>query len=120
MDDRILETKAEAVFEFDKKIRFIAVLTTEGQVVGQIFRRGVVSLEPESETKMIYTKAGIAFGMTGPMDKYHGRVKSVVMNREKVVMIFFNYGPKIVLVSAEPGFQKVDELGRLIAKTGIT
>jgi len=119
VDDRTLETKAEAVFEFDKKIRFIAVLTTEGEVLGQVFRPGVVSLEPESDTKMIYMKAGIAFGMTSPMDKYHGRVKSVVMNREKVVVMCFNHGSKIVLVSAEPGFENVDELGRLIQEAGI-
>lgn len=119
MDDKTLETKSQKVFDFDKKLRFVAVLTTEGEVLGQAFRKGVVSLEPESDTKMIYTKAGIAFGMTIPMDKYHGRVKSFVMNRERVVMMCFNHGPKIVLVSAEPGFQKVDELGSLLEKVGI-
>lgn len=119
MEDRTIQTKAETVFNFDKKIRFIAVVTTEGEMLDQVFRRGVVSLEPEDDTKMIYMKAGIAFGMTSPMDKYHGRVKSVVMNREKVVMMMFNHGPKIVLVSAEPGFQKVDELGSLLEKVGI-
>jgi hypothetical protein len=119
VDDRTLETKAERVFDFDKKIRFIAVLTTEAELIGQVFRPGVVSLEPERDTKMIYTKAGIAFGMTSPMDKYHGRVKSVVMNRERVVMMLFNHGSKIVLISAEPGFEKVGELGSLIERTGI-
>jgi len=119
VDDRTLETRAEEVFVFDKKIRFIAVLTTEGDVVGAVFRPGVVSLEPENDTKMIYTRAGIVFGMTGPMDKYHGRVKSVLMNREKVVLMFFNQGPKVVLVSAEPGFEKIGELGRLVETLGI-
>ncbi len=119
MNSRTLETKAETVFEFDEKIRFIAVLTTEGDVVYEAFRPGVVSLEPEIDTKMIYTRAGIVFGMTGPMDKYHGRVRSVMMNREKVVLMFFNFGPKVVLVSAEPGFEKVGELGRLIGRVGM-
>jgi hypothetical protein len=119
VDDRTLETKAETVFEFDKKIRFVAVLTTEGDVVGEVFRPGVSSLEPESDTKMIYTRAGIVFGMTGPMEKYHGPVRSVVMNREKVVVMFFNRDPKVVLVSAEPGFEKIGELGRLIERVGI-
>lgn len=119
MNERSFEIKADAVFEFDKKIRFIAVVTREGKAVGEVFRRGVVSLEPESETKMIYTKAGIAIGMTDPMDKYHGRVGSFVMNREKVVMMCFNRDPNIVLISAEPGFEKVGELRRLIEKVGI-
>lgn len=119
MDDRIFETRANAVFQFDKQIRFIAILTTEGDVIREVFRPGVVSLEPETDTKMIYTKAGIAFGMTTPMDKYHGRVKSVVMHREKVTVMCFNHGPKIVLVSAEPEFERVGELGRLIERVGI-
>jgi hypothetical protein len=119
VDARTFETKAKAVFEFDRKIRFIAVLTTEGDVIDEALRPGVVSLEPEGDTKMIYTRAGIAFGMTGPMDRYHGRVTSVMMNREKVTMMLFNHGPRIVLVSAEPGFEKVGELGRLIETAGI-
>ena len=119
MANRSLETKAESLFEFDKKIRFIAVLTMEGDVLGEVFRPGTASLEPETDTKLIYTRAGIVFGMTGPMDKYHGRVKSVLMNREKVVLMFFNQDPEVVLVSAEPGFEKIGELGRLIERVGI-
>ncbi|MDG6920382.1 MAG: hypothetical protein JRN59_02490 [Nitrososphaerota archaeon] len=119
MHEGALDVKARQIFNFDERIRFIAVLTTEGDVLDEIFRPGVISLEPESDTKMIYTKAGIALGMTSPMDKYHGRVKSVVMNREKVMVICFNRGPKIVLVSVEPGFEKVTELGHLVEKAGI-
>lgn len=119
MDERTLEAKAETLFEFDKKIRFVTVLTEEGKSVGEVFRRGVTSLEPEADTRMVYTRAGIVFGMTGPMDKYHGRVKSVLVNREKVVVMFFNRGSKVVLVSAEPGFEKIVELGSLIDALGI-
>lgn len=118
-DDRILATKAESVFDFDKRIRFIALLTADGDIIGEVFRPGVASLEPDSETRMVYTKAIIALGMTSTMDKYHGRVKSAVMNREKVVMMMYNFGSKLMLVSAEPGFEKVEELGRLIQKVGM-
>lgn len=114
MDDR-----AKAVFDFDERIRFIAVLTTEGKVVSEALRPGLVSLEPERDTRLVYTRAGIVFGMTGSMDKYHGRVRSVLMHREKVTMMFFNHGPQVVLVSAEPGFEQVGELGRFIERVGI-
>jgi hypothetical protein len=120
VENRTLETKAQTVFEFDKKIRFIAILTKDGEAAGEVFRPGIVSLEPETDTKMLYTRAGIVFGMTGPMDKYHGRVRSVLVNREKVVVMFFNHDPKVVLVSAEPGFEKIGELGRLIDSIGIS
>lgn len=120
VEDRILSTKAEALFNLDRRVRFIALLTSDGEVIGEVLRPGISSLEPESETKMVYTKAVIALGMSSPMDKYHGRVKSAVINRERVCIICYNFGPKVVLVSTEPGFQKFEELGRAIEKVGIT
>lgn len=119
MGDRSVETKAKQIFQLDKRIRFIAVVTTEGEVISEVFAPGVTSLEPESDTRLIYTRAGIAFGMSTPMDKHHGRVKSVMINREKVTIMMFNQGSKMVLVSAEPGFEKVWELGRAIESSGL-
>jgi len=61
-------------------------------------------------------KATIAINMTAPMDKYHGRIRTAILVKEKVTIICFNLMARIMLVSANPDFQleRLEELGRLI------
>ena len=112
----IFEAKANRIFEFDKSIRFVVLLTSEGKVMVEFARPGVASLEPKSESETVYMKATIAISMTTPMDKYHGRIRTAILVKEKVTIICFNLMARIMLISANPSFQlqRVEELGRLI------
>jgi hypothetical protein len=112
----IFEAKASRIFDFDKSIRFVVMLTLDGNVMAEFARPGVVSLEPPSEAPTLYMKATIAINMSAPMDKYHGRIRTAILVKEKVTIICFNLMARIMLISASPGFQlqKVEELGRLI------
>jgi hypothetical protein len=112
----IFEAKANRIFEFDKSIRFVVMLTLDGVVMAEFTRPGVVSLEPPSEAQTLYMKATIAVSMTAPMDKYHGRIKTAILVKEKITIICFNLMARMMLISANPSFQlqRVEELGRLI------
>ena len=112
----IFETKANRIFSFDKSIRFVVLLTSDGKVIAEFNRPGVVSLEPRSEAETLYTKATIAISMSTPMDRYHGRIRTAILVKEKVTIICFNLMARVMLISADPGFQlqRVEELGRLI------
>jgi len=111
----IFETKANRIFSFDKSIRFVVLLTSDGKVMAEFSRPGVVSLEPRSEAETLYTKATIAISMSTPMDRYHGRIRTAILVKEKVTIICFNLMARVMLISADPGFQlqRVEELGRL-------
>lgn len=115
-DQSILGTKANSIFSFDKRIRFVVLLTSDGKVTAEFGRPGVVPLEPRSEAETVYMKATIAISMSTPMDKFHGRMKTAILVKEKVTIICFNMMTRIMLISADPGFQlqKVEELGRLV------
>jgi hypothetical protein len=115
-DRAIFQSKADRIFDFDKRVRFVVLLTSDGKVMAEFGRPGVVSLEPQSEAETVYMKATIAINMTAPMDKYHGRIRTAILVKEKVTIICFNLMARIMLISASPGFplQKVEELGRLI------
>jgi hypothetical protein len=121
LETRILESKVSHVFDFEKSIRFVGLLTSDGKVIAEFTRPGVTALEPKSESKTIYMKAAMAIAMSTPMDKYHGRIKTAILVKEKVVLICFNLVARILLVSAAPDFQvgKVEELGRMIDQLGI-
>jgi hypothetical protein len=121
LENRILETKVDNIFRYDSKVRFVAILTGEGEAVAEFLRPGVKSLEPDSETKMIYTKMSIAFGMTTPMDKFHGKMKQAIIFKERVTMLMYNLQGRVVMVSTEPSFQmqRLDGLNRLIESLGV-
>ena len=112
----IFGSKANSIFSFDKRIRFVVILTSDGKVMAEFGRPGIVPLEPRSESQAVYMKATIAISMSTPMDKYHGRIRTAILVKEKVTIICFNMMARIMLISADPGFQlqKVEELGRLI------
>lgn len=112
----IFGTKADQIFSLDKRIRFVVLLTSDGKVVAEFGRPGVVPLEPRNEAETVYMKATIAISMSTPMDKYHGRIRTAILVKEKVTIICFNMMARIMLISTDPGFQlqKVEELGRLI------
>jgi len=111
----IFGEKATRLFDFDKSIRFVVLLTSDGKVMAEFIRPGVVSLEPRSEAETLYMKATIAINMSTPMDKYHGRIRTAILVKEKVTIICFNLMARIMLISANPDFQlrRVEELGRL-------
>ncbi len=112
----IFGTKANQILSFDRNIRSVVLLTSEGKMIADVSRPGTTSLEPPSETETMYMKATIAISMTAPMDKYHGRIKTAILVKEKVTVIGFNLMAKIMLIMADPGFKlsRVDELGQLI------
>ena len=109
-------TKANSIFSFDKKIRFVVLLTSDGKMIAEFGRPGAVPLEPRSESDTVYMKATIAISMSTPMDKYHGRIRTAILVKEKVTIICFNMITRIMLISADPGLQlqKVEDLGRLV------
>jgi len=112
----IFGTRADQIFSFEKSIRFVVLLTSDGKVMAEFARPGVVSLEPRSEAETVYMKATIAISMSTPMDKYHGRIRTAILVKEKVTIICFNMMSRVMLISADLGFkmEKVEELGRLI------
>jgi len=112
----IFESKANRVFAFDKSIRSVVLLTSNGKMIADFGRPGVTPLEPQSETETVYMKATIAISMSTPMDKYHGRIRTAILVKEKVTIVCFNLMARVMLISANPDFQlhKVEELGELI------
>ena len=121
-EQEVLEMKAERIFSSDKSIRFVVLLTSDGRPIGEIGRSGVTSLEPSNETETVYVKATIAMNMSAPMDKYFGRIRTVILIREKVTIICFNLSSRIMLISANPDFQldTVEQLGQLVDELNIS
>lgn len=109
------------IIAFDEAIRFVAVLDLTGKMVASASRRGYVSLEPPEKTSDVFMKIAIGTGLGEGEIRYHGKVRTVIVMREKVTLIVFLAPGRSFLISADPQFQiaKVELLGQALDKLSV-
>ena len=108
-----------SLLEFDSKIRCVVEIGFDGNPVASVTRGGLESLEPERETVRVFDQTAIGAGMGSSMNVYHGRVRVVIVVREKLSLIVFPLFDSLVLVSADPELplEKIRLLARLLDTT---
>jgi hypothetical protein len=92
------------VFKFDRRVRSAIILDQTGRQVAGGMRKGIPSLEPQSED--IRLIAGITIQISNDItwDRYFGKNQFTFQKRERISIITFYLGEKLVLVGAEPDF----------------
>lgn len=100
------------IFKFDRRIRYAAILDETGRIIAGGMRRGVQSLEPQSEDLRLIASITIQLNSDRTWDKYFGKTQFNFIKRERVNIMTFYLGRKLVLVSMEPDFslQQAEEL----------
>jgi len=100
------------IFKFDRRVRYAAVLDESGRHIAGGMRRGVPSLEPQSEDLRLIANITIQLSTDKTWDQYFGKTQFTFIKREKVNILTFYVGDKLVLVSTEPDFtlQQAQEL----------
>ncbi len=111
-----LEKVSSDIFKFDRRVRYAAVLDERGRLITGGMRRGVPSLEPQSEDLRLIANVTIQLSTDKTWDSYFGKTQFTFMKREKVNILTFNVGDKLLLISTEPDFtlQQAQELRNLI------
>ncbi|QQG48686.1 MAG: hypothetical protein HY247_08125 [archaeon] len=92
------------MFKFDRRIRFAGILDNSGRKIAGGMKKGIASLEPQSEDLRLIANITIQLNTDQTWDKYFGRSQYTFIKREKLNILTFNLGNKLVLVSAEPDF----------------
>jgi hypothetical protein len=92
------------MFKFDRRVRFAAVLDHSGRQIAGGMRKGIPSLEPMSEDLRLIANITIQLSTDRTWDQYFGRVQFTFIKREKVNVLTFHMGDKLMLVSSEPDF----------------
>jgi len=100
------------IFKFDRRVRSAIILDHSGRHIAGGMKKGIPSLEPQSED--IRLIAGITIQMSTDVtwDRYFGKLQFTYEKRERLNIMTFYLGDKLVLVSAEPDFtlQQAQEL----------
>ena len=116
------ESVVKKIFATDKRIKFCALVNSDGKIEAGGMRRGVRFLEPEAETERIVTRMFLNQAMNQASDQYFGRVNWAIIHREKLVQITFPLpGQKQLQITTALGYpvSKVSKLGRYVNQLGI-
>jgi len=92
------------MFKFDRRVRYAAILDRTGRQIAGGMKKGIPSLEPVSEDLRLIANITIQLSTDRTWDQYFGKVQYTFIKREKVNMLTFHLGDKIVFVSTEPEF----------------
>jgi hypothetical protein len=92
------------IFKFDRRVRYAAVLDHTGRIIAGGMKKGIPSLEPVSEDLRLIANITIQLSTDKSWDQYFGKIQYTFIKREKVNILTFNLGDKLVFVSAEPEF----------------
>jgi Family of unknown function (DUF6659) len=92
------------IFKFDRRVRSATVLDMTGRQIAGGMRKGIPSMEPQSEDLRLIANVTIQLTTDKTWDKYFGKSQYTFIKREKLSIMTFYLGNKLVLMSFEPDF----------------
>lgn len=109
-------------FRFDKRIRYCGLIDEKGTLISGSLRKGITSLEPESEAPRLLSQIAIAVAMDRNWNKFFGRTKALVIFKEKVSIFIYSLSNfKAIILAVEPDFpmRKMKKLGEVIGTSDL-
>jgi hypothetical protein len=92
------------MYKFDRRVRYAAILDETGRQIAGGMRKGIPSLEPQSEDLRLIANITIQLSTDKTWDRFWGRSQYTFIKRERVNILTFGIGNKLLLVSTEPDF----------------
>lgn len=92
------------IFKFDRRVRSAQILDGSGRQIAGGMKKGIPSLEPQSEDIRLIAGITIQISNDRTWDRYFGKNQFTFNKRERLNIMTFYLGDKLVLVSAEPDF----------------
>ena len=99
----------------EPEIRFAGMINYMGNLIAGGFKRGIKPLVDDSEKRKMYMEVVLRVSTRKDFDYNMGPVKYAASRREKVVMLSFPMGNKVLLVSADPEVD-IDKTAKKIMK----
>ena len=92
------------IFKFDRRVRSAIILDQSGRQIAGGMKKGIPSLEPQSEDIRLIAGITIQINSDLTWDRYFGKLQFTYQKRERINIMTFYLGDKLVLVSTEPDF----------------
>jgi uncharacterized protein DUF6659 len=92
----------ERVFALNKDIRYAGVIDSTGTLVAGGMRKGTDSIVSETDEELFLTHTALRKSMRDRFDESMGGARFAYVEREKVSILTFYMGDKMLLVTLEP------------------
>jgi hypothetical protein len=92
----------ERVFALNEDIRYAGVIDSAGTLVAGGMRKGTDSIVNETDEELFLTHTALRKSMRDRFDASMGGARFAYVEREKVSILTFYMGDKILLVTLEP------------------
>jgi hypothetical protein len=92
----------EQVFALNEDIRYAGVIDSAGTLVAGGMRKGTDSIVSETDEELFLTHTALRKSMRDRFDASMGGARFAYVEREKVSILTFYMGDKILLVTLEP------------------
>jgi len=99
MDHNML---CERVFALNEDIRYAGVIDSAGALIAGGMRKGTDSIVSETDEELFLTHTALRKSMRDRFDASMGGARFAYVEREKMSILTFYMGDKILLVTLEP------------------
>lgn len=108
----------ESIFKLDKRIRYIAILNHQYDLLESRMREGVSSLTPaQTDRDFMTIAAPLMVDAAEKLRPFCGAIRRVTVRYDKVLLVFYRTAAHLVIFSLEPQVeQALDEIGNSVRR----
>ena len=110
---------AENIFKLDKRIRYVAILSTKYDLLESKMRAGVSSLTPaQTDRDFMKMAAPLMIDSAEKLHPFCGSMRRLTVRYDKVFLAMYRTAIHLLILSLEPQVDqaKLDEIGNAVRK----
>jgi len=110
---------AENIFKLDKRIRYVAILSTKYDLLESKMRAGVSSLTPaQTDRDFMKMAAPLMIDSAEKLRPFCGSMRRLTVRYDKVFLAMYRTAIHLLILSLEPQVDqaKLDEIGNAVRK----
>ena len=109
----------EQIFRLDDRIRYVAILNLQYDLLESKMRKGVESLTPErTDRDFMEVATPLMVDSAGKLKPFCGGMKRITVLYDKVLLTLYRTAVHLVVLSMEPGVDQalLDKIGGAVRK----
>jgi hypothetical protein len=108
---------ADVIFGLDKRIRYVAILNHQYDLLESKMREGTASLTPaQTDREFMTIAAPVMVGAAEKLKPFCGTIRRVAVRYDRVLLVFYRTLVNLVVLSLEPSVDEVllDKIGNSV------
>ena len=114
---------SENIFKLDQRIRYVAILNHQYDLLESSMREGVASLTPAQTDRHFMTIAApVMVDAAEKLKPFCGNIRRVIVRYDRVLLVFYRTAAHLVILSLEPDTDQalLDKIGNSVRKLELT